>query len=91
MCLLDREDVFLAGFDADAVFAAAARTGTALEIDAFPDPLDLKPRPGADAKAPRARGWARGATNARQALPIGIFLAGSASGVGMRISSIPSL
>ena len=28
-------------FDADAVFAAAARTGTALEINAFPDRLDL--------------------------------------------------
>jgi DNA polymerase (family 10) len=28
-------------FDADAVFAAAARAGTALEINAFPDRLDL--------------------------------------------------
>lgn len=28
-------------FDADAVFTAAARTGTALEINAFPDRLDL--------------------------------------------------
>jgi DNA polymerase (family 10) len=28
-------------FDTDAVFAAAARTGTALEINAFPDRLDL--------------------------------------------------
>ncbi len=28
-------------FDADAVFAAAARTHTALEINAFPDRLDL--------------------------------------------------
>jgi DNA polymerase (family 10) len=28
-------------FDADAVFAAAARSGTALEINAFPDRLDL--------------------------------------------------
>jgi DNA polymerase (family 10) len=28
-------------FDVDAVFAAAARTGTALEINAFPDRLDL--------------------------------------------------
>ncbi|WP_054812622.1 DNA polymerase/3'-5' exonuclease PolX [Nocardia arizonensis] len=29
-------------FDADAVFAAAARTGTALEINSFPDRLDLR-------------------------------------------------
>ncbi|MFM7719231.1 MAG: DNA polymerase/3'-5' exonuclease PolX [Actinomycetota bacterium] len=29
-------------FDPEAVFAAAARTGTALEINAFPDRLDLK-------------------------------------------------
>jgi DNA polymerase (family 10) len=28
--------------DLDAVFAAAARTGTALEINAYPDRLDLK-------------------------------------------------
>jgi DNA polymerase (family 10) len=28
--------------DVDAVIAAARRTGTALEIDAFPDRLDLK-------------------------------------------------
>lgn len=28
-------------FDADAVFAAAARTGTAMEINSFPDRLDL--------------------------------------------------
>jgi DNA polymerase (family 10) len=37
-------------FDADAVFAAAARTGTALEINAFPDRLDLD-----DTLARRAR------------------------------------
>jgi DNA polymerase (family 10) len=37
-------------FDVDAVFAAAARTGTALEINAFPDRLDLD-----DALARRAR------------------------------------
>lgn len=37
-------------FDADAVFAAAARTGTALEINAFPDRLDLN-----DELARRAR------------------------------------
>jgi DNA polymerase (family 10) len=29
-------------FDADAVFSAAARTGTALEINCFPDRQDLK-------------------------------------------------
>ena len=28
--------------DLDAVFAAAARTGTALEINAYPDRLDLR-------------------------------------------------
>ncbi|MFD7845854.1 DNA polymerase/3'-5' exonuclease PolX [Nocardia sp. NPDC059764] len=38
-------------FDADAVFAAAARTGTALEINAFPDRLDL-----GDELIARARG-----------------------------------
>jgi len=38
-------------FDVDAVFAAAARTGTALEINAFPDRLDLN-----DELARRARG-----------------------------------
>jgi DNA polymerase (family 10) len=37
-------------FDVDAVFAAAARTGTALEINAFPDRLDLD-----DTLARRAR------------------------------------
>jgi len=37
-------------FDVDAVFAAAARTGTALEINAFPDRLDLS-----DELVPRAR------------------------------------
>jgi DNA polymerase (family 10) len=37
-------------FDADAVFDAAARTGTALEINAFPDRLDLD-----DALVRRAR------------------------------------
>jgi DNA polymerase (family 10) len=37
-------------FDVDAVFAAAARTGTALEINTFPDRLDLD-----DALARRAR------------------------------------
>lgn len=37
-------------FDADAVFAAAARSGTAIEINAFPDRLDLD-----DVLARRAR------------------------------------
>jgi DNA polymerase (family X) len=37
-------------FDVDAVFAAAARTGTALEINSFPDRLDLN-----DQLARRAR------------------------------------
>jgi DNA polymerase (family X) len=40
----------LVDFDVDAVFAAAARTGTALEINAFPDRLDLD-----DALVRRAR------------------------------------
>jgi hypothetical protein len=149
-------------FDVDAVFAAAARTGTALEINAFPDRLDLDDtlarqardhgvafvidtdahsvlhldhmrfgvappsaagsRPGrsstpgpwagyagsshqdgsspgpepssccrAGEPASRSRGRARDAGDAGQVVPIGIFLGGSASGVGMRISRIPSL